>query len=151
LRRFRPAVPEDVEAVLRLMATYYAEEGYPFVTARARELIGRFVQSPELGRLWVAEVGEDTVGYLAVTLGFSFEHGGRDAFIDELYIAAPFRGAGLGREAIACAEAYCRRNGVRAIHLEVETHRTQASSLYASTGYTESGRRLMSKRLAFRN
>ncbi|MGB8330919.1 MAG: GNAT family N-acetyltransferase [Polyangiales bacterium] len=52
-------------------------------------------------------------GYLIVTLGFSFERGGRDGFIDELFIDARFRGHRLGREAIAVAEAYCTTRGFR--------------------------------------
>lgn len=38
-------------------------------------------------------------------------------------------------------------SGVRAIHLEVERKRTQAASLYAKSGFGETGRRLMAKRL----
>ena len=146
--RFRIATSRDVDGILPLMAAYYAEDGYPFSEELAREQLARFIARPDLGVLWVAVVGESVAGYLAVTLGFSFEYGGRDAFIDELYIAEPFRGAGLGREALALAEAYCRSTGVRAIHLEVELHRTAAASLYEKLGFLETGRRLMTKRLA---
>ena len=146
--RFRAAEAKDVEAILSLMATYYAEDGYPFSRTIARGQLERLRADPTLGCVWVSDsAAGDVVGYLVVTLGFSFEYGGRDAFVDELYIAEPRRGAGLGREALRCAEAYCRRVGVRAIHLEVERHRVGVDALYAKEGFRETGRKLLTKRL----
>lgn len=144
---FRSATPNDVEAVLRLMEAYYAEDGYPFFEEQARDQLRHFIANAELGCLLVAAVNEGVAGYLVVTLGFSFEYGGRDAFIDELYIAEPFRGAGLGQEALRTAEEYCQRVGVGAIHLEVELQRVTAAALYEKIGFRESGRRLLTKRL----
>ena len=60
------------------------------------------------------------IGYLVLTIGYSLERGGRDAFIDELYVRAERRGRGLGALAVATAEAAARRLGVRAVHLEVD-------------------------------
>jgi len=145
--RFRRATPGDVEAILRLMSVYYSEDEYPFSDQQARVNLTQFVDNPSLGSLWVATISETLAAYLVVTLGFSFEYGGQDAFIDELYVAEAFRGVGLGREALDCAEAYCREMGVRALHLEVERHRTRAAELYDKVGFRENGRRLMTKRL----
>ena len=147
--RFRPGTIDDLVAVSALMADYYAEDGYSYDAIRAATQLRRFVTSPQLGRLWVAQIDGQIVGYLILTFGFSFEYGGRDAFIDEVFIAAPFRGKGLGREAMAVAQTCAQEHGVRALHLEVEPHRTAAASLYASVGFTESPRRLMTKRLHF--
>ncbi|MEZ4362809.1 MAG: GNAT family N-acetyltransferase [Kofleriaceae bacterium] len=146
--RFRAATAQDVDAILRMMATFYAEDGYPFSEQEARAQLHLFLRRPELGALWVASVDDDVAGYLVVALDFSFEYGGRVAFIDELFLDAPFRGAGLGREAMALAERYCGDVGVRAIHLEVEPHRTTAAGLYEKAGFRATGRTLMTKRLA---
>ena len=91
-------------------------------------------------------VGDGGVaGYLAVTLGFSFEYRGRDAFIDELYVSEIYRGQGLGREALDVAEAYCFEKGVNVLHLEVEPHRETAHELYRRVGFEDHDRILMSK------
>lgn len=144
---FRVADRDDLDALVDLMAQYYTEDAYPFDVARAREAVLGLVESPDLGRVWVAIADERVVGYLAVTLGYSFEYGGRDAFIDELYLAEPARGRGLGTRALALAEQFCRDHGVRALHLEVELHRQDAHALYRRRGYTEHDRRLMTKLL----
>jgi diamine N-acetyltransferase len=130
------------------MRAYYKEDGYPFVEAEARSALMQLVGDERLGRVWVAPSESRIVGYLAVTLGFSLEYRGRDAFIDELYIGSDSRGRGLGTEAIGVAEAYCREVGVNALHLESEEHRTSALELYRRSGFEHHDRRLLTKLLA---
>lgn len=146
MNRFRIALPADWPSVAAMMRAYYAEDGYPFAEVAAHTAFREFLAYDFLGRFWVADVGE-VAGYLAVTLGFSFEYGGRDAFIDELYIDEAHRGAGLGREAVAVALDYCRAQDVRAVHLEVEHHRESAYRLYGRMGFELHERRLMTKLL----
>ena len=130
------------------MRAYYAEDGYPFVEREAREAIMRLLEDPTLGRLWVATENEAVLGYLALTLGYSLEYRGRDAFIDELYIAPTYRGQGLGARAVDLAEATCRELGVRALHLEVEREKTAAQGLYRRSGFVDHNRYLMTKWIA---
>jgi GNAT superfamily N-acetyltransferase len=146
MNRFRIAAEADVSAVLPLMRQYYAEDGYEFDEMAARRALLDLIRDERLGRLWVAEI-ESIVGYLAVTLGFSLEYRGRDAFIDELFVEQSSRGIGLGREALAIAESYSRDAGVRALHLEVEPARKAARGLYRATGFEVHSRYLMTKLL----
>ena len=72
------------------------------------------------------------MGYLVVAFGYSLEFRGRDAFVDELYVAPTHRGRGLGREALRVAEPCCLEAGVRALHLEVRPGNARARGLYAA-------------------
>src|SRR5262245_35634227 len=101
--RFRPARPGDVDTIVSMMRGYYAQDGYAFVEAEARDAALLLIGDPKLGGLWVTCEGERVVGYVAVALGFSFEYRGREAFVDELLIAESHRGRGLGREALEVA------------------------------------------------
>jgi hypothetical protein len=94
--RFRPAKAGDVDAIVAMMRPYYEEDGYPFVESEARAAALALINEPHLGRLWVTCDGERVVGYVAATLGFSFEYRGREAFVDELFIAESHRAADLG-------------------------------------------------------
>jgi GNAT superfamily N-acetyltransferase len=143
--RFRPAHAGDVDAIVAMMRGYYGQGGYTFVEDEARAAALMLIDDSSLGRLWVAFDRNTVVGYVAVALGFSFEYRGRDAFLDELFIAQSHRGRGLGREALEIAEAYCREAGVNALHLEVERHRADALELYRRRGFTDHGRCLMTK------
>jgi ribosomal protein S18 acetylase RimI-like enzyme len=143
--RFRQATAADVEDILSMMRGYYAQDGYTFVEAEARAAALALIKDPSLGRLWVTCDGATVVGYVAVALGFSFEYRGREAFVDELFVAESHRGRGLGREALEIAETYCREAGVNALHLEVERHREPALELYRRRGFEDYGRYLMTR------
>jgi ribosomal protein S18 acetylase RimI-like enzyme len=147
MTRFRPATAADVGGILALMRAYYADDGYPFVEPEARAALARLIDEPARGGVWVAEAAGEIAAYLAVTLGYSLECRGLDAFVDEVVVAEAQRGTGLGRDALAVAEAYCRAVGVRALHLEVEPDKDTALGLYRRTGFVDHRRRLMTKRL----
>jgi GNAT superfamily N-acetyltransferase len=142
---FRPANPTDVEALLKLQVAYYADDGYPFVETEARACWERLLGQPDNGRAWVAEHDGRLVGYSVLTFGYSLEYRGRDAFVDELYVAPEWRGRGLGREALSIIDAACAAAGVRALHLEVERNKETARGLYRRWGFVEHDRVLMTK------
>ena len=145
---FRTAVPSDVGQVLEFMRALNEEDGAtPFQADRAEAALRSLLGEPDRGRVWVIERAGSPAGYLVVTWGYSLEFHGRDAFIDELYVAPAHRGVGLGRQAVELAEAACRAYGVGALHLEVETGNERAHALYRQSGFAERGLRLMTKRL----
>jgi GNAT superfamily N-acetyltransferase len=143
--RFRPAGPGDVDSIVAMMRGYYGQDGYTFDEDEARAAALMLMGDPGMGRLWVTCEGERVVGYVAVALGFSFEYRGREAFVDELFIAESHRARGLGREALQLAETWCREAGVNALHLEVERHRGTAQALYRSRGFEDYDRYLLTK------
>ncbi|HNB72354.1 MAG TPA: GNAT family N-acetyltransferase, partial [Acidobacteriota bacterium] len=49
----------------------------------------------------------------------------------------------LGRELLDSAIAFCRENGVKVLHLEVEREKEMARQFYARTGFTDHDRFLM--------
>lgn len=142
---FRRAADADIEAIVELMAAYYEEEAYPFEVVTARDALAALVADERLGAVWVADIHGYIAGYFAVTVGFSLESGGRDAFLDELYLREGARGRGLGAAALDLAEAWCRERGVRVLHLEVERHRIAAQGMYRRRGFVERDRHLLSK------
>ena len=85
------------------------------------------------------------MGYVVLTLGYSLEYHGMDAFVDELYVAPNERGHGLGKRALALVETGCRKLGVRALHLEVEQNKLAAQELYRKWGFSDHRRYLMTK------
>jgi GNAT superfamily N-acetyltransferase len=146
----RPAGPDDCDRILPLMERYYGEDGYPFVPAEARAAVARLLADRSLGRVWVFVAGGAVVGYAALTLGYSLEYRGRDAFVDELYLLPEHRGGGAGSRALACLEDACRQLGVRALHLEAERKKPRLRSFYERAGFAPHDRHLMTKPIAGR-
>ena len=143
----RRASAVDVSRILQLMRAYYREDDYPFDDILASRAVRELLADEQLGWLWVIESNQRIVGYLAVTLGFSLEYRGRDAFIDELCLEPEARGKRLGTAALEVAHEACRAAGVHAVHLEVERDKEGAMELYRRSGFVDHDRYLMTKRL----
>ena len=105
----------------------------------------RFLALPAFGKVWILCEESKPVGYIVLTLGFSFEFHGQDAFIDELYVDAAHRRRGFGRQAVEFVERKAREMGVNALHLEVDDGNDAALELYRRTGYQDHQRFLMTK------
>ena len=106
---------------------------------------GLFREDERLGGVWLIRSGASAVGYVVLTLGYSIEFRGRDAFLDELYLRPEARGRGAGRKALEFVEGVCRSLGVRALHLEVERANAGAQALYRKAGFVDPDRYLMTK------
>lgn len=142
---FRPAEVSDFSVLLPMIRALCELDGTPFDERAAGRALAQIIADESLGRVWLIELGNERAGYLVLTFGFSLEFGGRDAFIDELYVREEFRGRGLGRRAIELAERACRERGVGALHLEVERANTTAQELYRRSGFRDHDRYLMTK------
>jgi ribosomal protein S18 acetylase RimI-like enzyme len=116
-----------------------------FDEAAALATFRKFLSLPAFGRVWLLSEGNTAVGYVVLTIGFSFEFHGHDAFIDELFIDAVYRRRGFGRQAVEFVEKLAREMGVNAIHLEVDKGNDPTFELYREAGYEDHGRFLMTK------
>lgn len=143
----RLAGAADVDTVAALMREFYAESGYPLDAARARAAIAALAGDERLGRLWLVEHEGQAVGYLALTFGWSLEYHGRDAFVDDFFVRAAFRGRGLGTRVLAAVEEQARALGVQALHLEVERGNRAGQALYRNRGFHDQDRQLLTRRL----
>jgi ribosomal protein S18 acetylase RimI-like enzyme len=142
----KEARAEDLPALLRMMRSLAEHPpAIPFDEGEARAALETFLVHAELGEAWLLWLGDRPAGYVILTLGYSFEFRGRDAFIDELYIEPEFRRMGLGRRAMKFVEEKARALGVNALHLEVDGGNDSAAELYRRTGYKDHGRHLMTK------
>jgi len=134
-------------AVVDMMAIFYAEDGMPFSADSAREAVARLIGDKSLGRLWIAEFMGESVGYVALTFGYSLEFMGRDAFVDDLFVKAECRGMGIGGRLLEVLTDACPQFRVRAVHLEVDRAKTHARNLYRRFGFVDHDRLLMTHRI----
>jgi len=142
---FRLATEDDATLLLELMREYYAYDGHAFDPPKARLALLAFLREPSFGLAWLICEDSTPVGYIVLTLGYSLEFLGRDAFIDEFYLRESHRGRGWGSRALAFVEAEARRFDVRSIHLEVVRQNTAAKEVYRKSGYLDHDHYLMSK------
>ena len=144
--RFDPACAADGATLLAMARTFHAEDGHP-LKATSEAAVLQIAAGEELARAWIVRRASEAVGYLILTLGYSVEYGGRDGFIDDLYLKPELRGHGVGRRLLAFALEQAAALGINTLHLEVETGNTRAQLLYREVGFEETGRRLMRRRI----
>jgi GNAT superfamily N-acetyltransferase len=101
LHTMRKAAPGDLQQLVALMTEFYAASPYTLNPRRAAEAFTRLLAEDRLGQVWFIQAGSNDVGYVVVTLSYSMEYGGPSAIVDDLFIQPAFRGAGLGKAALA--------------------------------------------------
>ncbi|MEZ4767663.1 MAG: GNAT family N-acetyltransferase [Caldilineales bacterium] len=144
-----PITRRDLDLCVQFMHGLYENDDVPpDETAWAAALAG-LLEADRLGRGWMIHLDGQPVGYVVVTFGYSLEFYGRDAFVDELFIASQVRGQGIGRAVMQQVEALLGSTGIQALHLEVEEGNQAAQRLYESQGFTyRRHMHIMSKRMA---
>jgi ribosomal protein S18 acetylase RimI-like enzyme len=144
---FRLATEADLPALVELQRDFYVLERIAFDDAAALQSMRTLVSDHSLGRLIVIEDDGAIAGFLSLTFGFTLEYHGRNAFLDELYLAPHARDRGLGTEALRVAEEICVEAGVKVLQLEVDRWNDRARALYHRRGFVDHDRHLMAKRL----
>lgn len=141
--------PDAVEAVLLLVARYWAFESIPgFDPVEVGAALRRQLADPACGLGWIAREDDMAVGYLLVVCVFSLEHLGLTAEIDEFFVVPEARGRGVGRMLLRTAEAHCLNDGCTNISLQLARGNVAARAFYRREGYVDrAGFDLMDKTL----
>ena len=146
----RSATPEDIPALVYLMQEFYAEASYPLDRNWAAASFSTLLGDASLGAVWIVAQDSEPAGYVVLTVRFSMEYGGLDAFIDDLFVRPSYRRGGLGRAALGALFAECERRKVLAVHVEVGHDNVAAHGLYQSYGLRpyDDGRQTLTVRLS---
>ena len=145
----RKATLEDMPALVDLMQEFYAEANYPLDRQWATASFSALLKDDSRGAAWIIFHDSEPAGYVVLTIRFSMEYGGLDAFIDDLFIRPSYRRQGLGRAALKALFNECERRNVLAVHVEVGHDNVAAKALYLSYGLElqGDGRQMLTVRL----
>jgi ribosomal protein S18 acetylase RimI-like enzyme len=144
---WRAANTGDASLLLEMMREFYAADGLSFEEGRAGRALVELMSNPSLGRVWLIESAGQPAGYIVLAFSYSLEFGGRDAFIDELYVRPGFEHRGLGRATLAFVEREARSAAVHTLLLEVRTGNERARRLYERAGFGGRQNALLAKTL----
>jgi GNAT superfamily N-acetyltransferase len=130
----RIATPSDLDDVTRLLAAQLAEHAIALDDGALRGAIRGPMEVPGRGAFLIARDGAP-LGAAYVSYTWSLEHGGKSAWLEELYVVPSERSRGIGGRLLEAAIALARREGCAAVDLEVEEDHARAAHLYARAGF----------------
>ena len=140
---FKPLEISDISIITQMMQDFYAIDNYPMDVEVAKTLFQEFISNEHLGKSWLIYSENEIVGYIILTFIFSFEYGGKIAFLDELFIKETARGKGFGKEAIQFIQREVPKLSLKLLYLEVEPHNENAQKLYLAHDFELHNRKLM--------
>ena len=140
---FKTLEISDIEVITQMMQDFYAIDNYPMDVEVAKKLFQEFISNEHLGKSWLIYTENEIVGYIILTFIFSFEYGGKIAFVDELFIKETARGKGIGKEAIQFIQKEVPKLSLKLLYLEVEPHNENAQKLYLAHDFEFHNRKLM--------
>jgi ribosomal protein S18 acetylase RimI-like enzyme len=140
---FKPLEIRDISTITQMMQDFYAIDNYPMDVEESKKLFQEFITNENLGKSWLIFSENEIVGYIILTFIFSFEYGGKIAFIDELFIKETARGKGIGKEAIQFIQREVPKLSLKLLYLEVEPHNENAQKLYLAHDFELHNRKLM--------
>ena len=140
---FKPLEIVDIEIITQMMQDFYAIDNYPIDVEVTKTLFQEFIFNEHVGKSWLIYSENEIVGYIILTFIFSFEYGGKIAFVDELFIKETARGKGFGKEAIQFIQQEVPKLSLKLLYLEVEPHNENAQKLYLAHDFELHNRKLM--------
>ena len=128
-----------------MMEDFYRLSNLPFYEVQASNCFEDFIKNDHLGKFWMITFSGKTIGYLILTFGYSFYHGGRDAFIEEIYLKKEYRNQGFGTHILESLHFFASKHDVKAIHLKAEQGKVDRQRLYMKAGFKGSERQIFTK------
>ncbi len=98
------------------------------------ERIPAYYLTDPMQGFWVAELDQDIAGMVGIERIIDDE-GAEAGEVRRMYVDAPYRGRGLGRQLLAHAETFCRHAGYPKVILSTSELQPQAKALYEASGY----------------
>ena len=125
----------DSEAVIDLLAAQLAEHHIGTSRRAIAIAVDGMMKDDRRGFLLIAKDESRVVGVAYVSFTWTLEHGGKSAWLEELYVVPDRRESGIGRRLLASALEIAKAAGCAAVDLEVDAEHSRAAKLYSREGF----------------
>jgi ribosomal protein S18 acetylase RimI-like enzyme len=143
------AEPHDAAQVAALLVGFRDHLGLDWPSENSfLASVERIIEEPDSEYLLAAPAaGEPAAGVVQLRYRWSVWRASHDCLLEDLYVAADARGAGLGRALVQATIDRARERGSRRIELDTAERNEAAVALYRSFGFDdrayEGGRALL--------
>lgn len=133
--------------ILRLLSIHLREHHVEISGAELGAAVRGVIEDPGRGLILVVYLDRRCAGVAYVSFVWTLEHGGRSAWLEELYVDPEFRNAGIGTDLLRAVLTECESFGCAALDLEIDADHERVRSLYERHGFEALPRRRLVKRL----
>jgi GNAT superfamily N-acetyltransferase len=133
----RPVVVEDLEQLKGLMRRYIVDfyKGKTPEGSKLDDHIKHLLSSDEAGTQFVAEAEDGRLaGFATLYFSFSTTRLQKIAILNDLFVDADFRGAGLGEKLFLHVLEYTKKEGYAYMTWQTAIDNTSAQALYKKMG-----------------
>ncbi|PVA08078.1 GNAT family N-acetyltransferase [Thalassorhabdomicrobium marinisediminis] len=125
------AGPEDAPRLLALVTACHEETGIARSEDHRAAALAPLLEGSPLGAAWLFGLAKAPTGYIIITFGWSVEHGGMDATVEELFIRPSVRKRGIASEVLSAISASLRGAGITALHVKLDPADEATQRLFA--------------------
>jgi GNAT superfamily N-acetyltransferase len=130
------ATAADREVIVSLLLEQLREHNIETPANAVASAVDGVIADNSRGFVLIARQGIKAMGIACVSFVWTLEHGGRSAWLDELYVIPESRNRGIGKTLLAAVLQTVEAAGCIAIDLEVDRTHARAEHLYAREGFT---------------
>ena len=141
------ATIEDLNILHELIQKQFLEHEIDYKDDQLKSAIEQMLTIDSLGFFLIAKENDQSLGFAAISFAWTLEHGGKSAWLDELYVIPKYRGAGIGSAIIDRLIIEAKEKGCLAVDLEVESDHRRAENLYARKGFQKLDRSRWAQRI----
>ncbi|QJW48773.1 GNAT family N-acetyltransferase [bacterium BFN5] len=114
----RKAVAADIDGMAELLGVLFAVEmDFHVDSSRQKQGLAILLKCDDRSCMLVAEFNQLIIGMCSAQLLVSTAEGGLKAIVEDLVVAAEYRGMGVGRRLLAEIEHWACRQGVKRLDL----------------------------------
>ncbi|HIJ91615.1 MAG: GNAT family N-acetyltransferase [Desulfobulbaceae bacterium] len=131
----RPARPDDLDALVELLRILFGiEADFDFDAARQRRGLAMLL-AQEAAVILVAEAAGRVMGMCSGQLTISTAEGGFALLVEDVVVAEPWQGKGVGRALLAAMEQWAASRKVGRLQLLADRNNTAALEFYRKLGW----------------
>ena len=132
----RPAELRDLGCLVALLETLFALESDFSFNASAQEAGLRLLIKSPKDVLLVADHDGEAIAMVSVQTLISTAEGGKVGWVEDLVVAEPHRGGGIGARLLEWVESWSVQQGLTRLQLLVDRHNVAALDFYRRRGWT---------------
>lgn len=126
---------EDKEAIVALLLRQFEEHVIETSLEQLKRVVDEVLHNESYGLFLLAREDGRAIGVSNLAFTWTLEHGGKSAWLDELYVQPKSRGNGIGTALLRAALETAQEYGCAAVDLEVDEAHARAESLYIRSGF----------------